>query len=239
MQKKIEDRNHMMERLISAGQGGTRFSLKFKILLWGFTVQSSYFIKRLMDIAISGTLLIIFFPFFALLALAIRMESKGPVIFTQARVGLDGRHFRFYKFRSMVVDAEKIKEKLAASNESKDGVIFKMKKDPRITKIGAFIRKFSIDELPQLFNVFKGDMSLVGPRPPIPKEVAEYNLEDRKRLHVKPGITCIWQISGRSDIPFKQQAELDKQYIKSKSVWQDIKILVLTIPAVIGGKGAY
>ena len=220
MQKKIEDRNHMMERLISAGQGGTRFSLKFKIMLWGFTVQSSYFIKRLMDIAVSGILLIIFSPFFALLA-------------------LDGRHFRFYKFRSMVVDAEKIKEKLAASNESKDGVIFKMKKDPRITKIGAFIRKFSIDELPQLFNVFKGDMSLVGPRPPIPKEVAEYNLEDRKRLHVKPGITCIWQISGRSDIPFKQQAELDKQYIKSKSVWQDIKILVLTIPAVIGGKGAY
>ncbi len=239
MQKKIEDRNHMMERLISTGQGGPRFSLRFKTMLWAFTVQSSYFIKRLMDIAISGILLIIFLPFFALLALAIRMESKGSVIFTQARVGLDGRHFRFYKFRSMVVDAEKIKEKLAASNESKDGVIFKMKKDPRITRIGAFIRKFSIDELPQLFNVFKGDMSLVGPRPPIPKEVAEYNLEDRKRLHVKPGITCIWQISGRSDIPFKQQAELDKQYIRSKSVWQDIKILVLTIPAVIGGKGAY
>ena len=239
MQKKIEDRAQMMERLISAGQGGTRVSLKFKIMLWSSTVRFSYFIKRLMDIAVSGILIIIFLPFFILLAIAIRLESRGPVIFMQTRVGLDGRHFKFYKFRSMVVDSEKIKEKLAASNESKDGVIFKMKKDPRITKIGAFIRKFSIDELPQLFNVFKGDMSLVGPRPPIPKEVAEYNLEDRKRLHVKPGITCIWQISGRSDIPFKQQAELDKQYIKSKSVWQDIRILVLTIPAVIGGKGAY
>ena len=178
-------------------------------------------------------------PFFIMLGIAIRIESRGPVIFTQKRVGKDGRHFKFYKFRSMVSDAEKLKDKLVQENESKDGVIFKMKKDPRITKIGAFIRKFSIDELPQLLNVLIGDMSLVGPRPPVPREVAEYTLEDRKRLHAKPGITCTWQISGRSDIPFKIQAELDKEYIRSKSFWKDIRILLLTIPAVITGKGAY
>ena len=124
-------------------------------------------------------------------------------------------------------------------NESKDGVIFKMKEDPRVTGVGRFIRKFSIDELPQLFNVLIGDMSLVGPRPPLPKEVALYTLEERKRLHVTPGITCIWQVSGRSDIPFKQQVELDKEYIKSRSFWKDIGILLKTIPAVFTGKGAY
>jgi lipopolysaccharide/colanic/teichoic acid biosynthesis glycosyltransferase len=139
----------------------------------------------------------------------------------------------------MVMNADKIKDQLLEENESKDGVIFKMKKDPRVTKVGRFIRRFSIDELPQLVNVLKGDMSLVGPRPPLPREVAEYNLEDRKRLHVTPGITCLWQVGGRSDIPFSEQVELDKQYIQSKSLWQDIKILIKTIPAVISGKGAY
>lgn len=137
------------------------------------------------------------------------------------------------------MNADKMKDQLSEENESKDGVIFKMKNDPRITKVGKVIRKFSIDELPQLFNVLIGDMSLVGPRPPVPKEVAEYTLEDRKRLHIKPGITCIWQISGRSDIPFKQQVELDMKYISSQSLWTDMKILILTIPAVITGKGAY
>jgi lipopolysaccharide/colanic/teichoic acid biosynthesis glycosyltransferase len=139
----------------------------------------------------------------------------------------------------MVVGADKMKDQLLEQNESGAGVIFKMKKDPRITRVGSFIRRFSIDELPQLLNVLKGDMSLVGPRPPIPREVAEYTLEDRKRLHIKPGITCIWQVSGRSDIPFDQQVELDKQYILSKSLFTDIKILVLTVPAVLTGKGAY
>lgn len=135
--------------------------------------------------------------------------------------------------------AEKEKVKILSKNDSADGVIFKMKKDPRITRIGGFIRKFSIDELPQLFNVLAGDMSLVGPRPPLPAEVCKYTLEERKRLHIKPGITCIWQISGRSDIPFKQQVKLDEQYIRSHGILKDLIILLKTIPAVITGKGAY
>jgi lipopolysaccharide/colanic/teichoic acid biosynthesis glycosyltransferase len=138
------------------------------------------------------------------------------------------------KINSVLSDADR-----KAMNESKDGVIFKMKRDPRITRVGRVIRKFSIDELPQLFNVLIGDMSLVGPRPPLPKEVAQYTLEERKRLHVIPGITCIWQVSGRSDIPFRQQVELDKEYIKSRSLWKDFVILLRTIPAVLTGKGAY
>ena len=139
----------------------------------------------------------------------------------------------------MVVDADKLIEKLQKENESSDGVIFKMKTDPRITKTGRFIRKFSIDELPQIFNVMVGDMSLVGPRPALPSEVEKYTLEQRKRLHVLPGITCIWQVSGRSDIPFTGQVQLDIQYIQSTSIWQDLVILAKTIPAVLSGKGAY
>ena len=168
-----------------------------------------------------------------------KLTSPGPVIFAQVRVGRYGRHFRFYKFRSMYVDAEERKKELLAKNESKDGVIFKMKDDPRITRVGKFLRRTSLDELPQLWNVFIGDMSLVGPRPPVPKEVQEYTLDDRKRLDVIPGITCLWQIKGRSEIPFHEQVRLDKEYILAPSVWNDIKILLKTIPAIIGGKGAY
>jgi exopolysaccharide biosynthesis polyprenyl glycosylphosphotransferase len=199
----------------------------------------SYFIKRGSDILFSFTLIVILSPVYLFTAILIKLDSSGPVIFKQTRVGKNGRHFDFYKFRSMRIDAEKIKQELMQDNESEDGVIFKMKKDPRITRVGRFIRKFSIDELPQLFNVLVGDMSLVGPRPPLPSEVAEYTLEERKRLHITPGITCIWQVSGRSDIPFKQQVELDKEYIKSRSLWKDILILLKTIPAVLTGKGAY
>lgn len=237
--KDRKSREEIMDRVLSAGHGTMLTSSRYKILLWNFTIKFSYFLKRLIDILVSAAALLVALPFFIILAIAIRIESRGNALFTQKRVGKDGRHFKFYKFRSMVPDAEKLKDKLVQDNESKDGVIFKMKKDPRITKIGAFIRKFSIDELPQLFNVLIGDMSLVGPRPPVPREVAEYTLEDRKRLHAKPGITCTWQISGRSNIPFKIQAELDKEYIRSKSFWKDIKILLLTVPAVITGKGAY
>ena len=136
-------------------------------------------------------------------------------------------------------DAEALKESLAAQNESKDGVIFKMKDDPRITKVGRFLRRTSLDELPQLWNVFVGDMSLVGPRPPVPKEVQQYTLEDRKRLDVIPGITCLWQIGGRSDIPVHEQVRLDKEYIRSRGFWKDLAILLKTVPAIVGGKGAY
>jgi lipopolysaccharide/colanic/teichoic acid biosynthesis glycosyltransferase len=144
-----------------------------------------------------------------------------------------------YKFRSMYIDAEARKAALAKNNEMDGGVIFKMKHDPRITRVGRYIRRASIDELPQLWNVLKGDMSLVGPRPPVPSEVSQYTLSDRRRLEAKPGITCVWQVSGRSDIPFEQQVELDFAYIESQSLWMDIKLLLKTIPAVLLGRGAY
>lgn len=169
----------------------------------------------------------------------VKLDSPGPLIYRQVRVGLNGRHFYFYKFRSMYVDADKRRKELEEENESGDGVIFKIKRDPRITLCGRFIRKYSIDELPQIFNILLGDMSLVGPRPPLPQEVDLYTLDDRKRLQILPGITCIWQISGRSDIPFHQQVMLDKEYIKSQSIWKDLLILLKTIPAVLTGRGAY
>ena len=178
-------------------------------------------------------------PFFILLAILIKLDSRGPVFFVQDRVGRYGRHFRFYKFRSMYQGAELEKAKLLSQNQSTDGVIFKMKKDPRITRVGRIIRKTSIDELPQFFNVLFGDMSLVGPRPPLPSEVQKYTLEDRKRLNIKPGLTCLWQIKGRSDIPFKEQVRLDKEYIQAQSLKQDLLILLRTIPAIISGRGAY
>ena len=142
-------------------------------------------------------------------------------------------------FLDTAFDAEERKAALMDKNQSKDGVIFKMKNDPRITPIGRIIRKTSMDELPQFLNVLAGDMSLVGPRPPVPSEVMQYSPEDRKRLNVRPGLTCLWQIRGRSDIPFKEQVKLDKEYIQSNSLWQDLKILIQTIPAIISGKGAY
>ena len=197
------------------------------------------FVKRTFDIFASTVLLVVLSPLFGITALCIILENRGPVFYSQIRVGKDGRQFRFFKFRSMVVGAQAMKAQLLQHNESKDGVLFKMKKDPRITRVGRFIRKFSIDELPQLFNVLIGDMSLVGPRPATPDEVAQYTLEQRKRLHAVPGITCIWQISGRSEIPFEKQVQLDIEYIKSTNVLSDLVILLKTIPAVLSGKGAY
>ena len=177
-------------------------------------------------------------PLFLLTALAIKIDNPGPVFFSQPRVGKQGRLFTMYKFRSMITGADKMKDQLLDRDES-GGVIFKMKKDPRITKVGRIIRKLSIDELPQIWNVLKGDMSMVGPRPPVPREVAEYEYSDRRRLDVIPGITCIWQVSGRSNIDFKGQVRLDVDYINSQSFWGDLKILLKTIPAVLFGKGAY
>ena len=199
----------------------------------------AYAAKRIMDIVISALGMLLLSPLFLLIALAVKLSSPGPVFFKQVRVGRYGRHFTFYKFRSMRPNADAEKAGLMARNESRDGVIFKMKDDPRITKVGRFLRRTSLDELPQLWNVFIGDMSLVGPRPPVPSEVEKYTLEDRKRLDVIPGITCLWQIKGRSDIPFHEQVRLDKEYILTPSVWKDFVILLKTIPAIIGGKGAY
>lgn len=201
----------------------------------------TYFIgtQRVFDLTISLMLLVALLPIFLITAVAIRLESRGPVLYSQRRVGKNGRTFKFYKFRSMVMDAEQKQKQISNLNESDDGVIFKMKRDPRITKTGKFIRRFSIDELPQLLNVILGDMSLVGPRPALPKEVAQYTLEQRKRLHTTPGITCLWQVSGRSDIPFSGQVQLDLKYIRNKNLLTNLTILIKTIPAVISGKGAY
>jgi len=234
---KDADLDQLVRELASRQYGNTRRSLRLRA--WKLTVRSSYAAKRLIDIVGSLAGMILLSPVFAAIAIAVKFSSPGPIIFRQTRVGRYGRHFRFYKFRSMRVDAEERKADLLAKNESKDGVIFKMKDDPRITKVGRFIRRTSLDELPQLWNVFIGDMSLVGPRPPVPSEVAEYTLEDRKRLDVIPGITCLWQIKGRSEIPFNEQVRLDKEYILAPGFWKDIKILLKTIPAILGGKGAY
>jgi lipopolysaccharide/colanic/teichoic acid biosynthesis glycosyltransferase len=174
-----------------------------------------------------------------LVAIAIKLESKGPAIFVQDRVGKDGKLFKMYKFRSMRQDAEEQLKKLLKDNEVEDGPVFKMKNDPRITKVGHFIRKFSIDELMQLVNVFKGDMSIVGPRPALPREVKEYDDFAKLRLKVKPGLSCYWQVSGRSDIGFQEWMELDVKYINEMSTMVDMKIIFLTIPAVLKGEGAY
>ena len=195
--------------------------------------------KRWMDVCGSLAAIILLMPLFLVVAVWLKLDSPGPLIYRQVRVGLHGRPFYFYKFRSMYVDSDARRAALEKANESKDGVIFKMKNDPRITRCGRFIRKYSIDEVPQFFNVLLGDMSLVGPRPPLPSEVAQYSLDDRKRLEILPGITCIWQISGRSDIPFREQVVLDKEYIRGQGFWKDVLILFKTIPAVLAGKGAY
>lgn len=195
--------------------------------------------KRLVDASLAGLGLLVLSPLFTLLAIAIRLESPGPVFFSQTRIGQGGTRFRCWKFRSMFTDAEQRKYELLADNEMEGGKIFKIKRDPRVTRIGRFIRKASIDELPQLWNVMLGDMSLVGPRPPLPQEVANYTAYEKQRLIVKPGITCIWQVSGRSDIPFAEQVRLDIQYITGRSMWLDLLLLLRTIPAVLIARGAY
>jgi lipopolysaccharide/colanic/teichoic acid biosynthesis glycosyltransferase len=193
-----------------------------------------------MDIIVACVALITLSPIFLLLALIIRLEDGGPALFWQTRVGQWGKEFRFPKFRSMVTDAEQQKLALLEENQHGNaGITFKMKRDPRITWIGGIIRKLSLDELPQLWCVLCGEMSLVGPRPPVPFEVARYALSDRRRLEVKPGLTCIWQVSGRSELPFEQQVRLDAQYIDSHSILLDISLLLKTIPAILSGRGAY
>jgi exopolysaccharide biosynthesis polyprenyl glycosylphosphotransferase len=195
--------------------------------------------KRLIDIlgALIGIILLL--PVFITVAFLIKKEdSKGPVFFKQIRVGKDGQEFYMYKFRSMVSDAEEKLAELLQFNEI-EGAMFKMKEDPRVTKIGKFIRKTSIDELPQLWNVLKGDMSLVGPRPPLPREVAEYNNYHKQRLLVTPGCTGLWQVSGRNHMSFEEMVNLDIQYISERSVFFDIKIIFKTIKVLFGTDNAY
>lgn len=195
-------------------------------------------LKRTFDVIVSFLLLLLLTPLFALIGVAVWVEDGGAVFFAQTRVGRYGRLFKMYKIRSMCLDAEQRLKDLLAKNQHREGVTFKIKDDPRITCVGKWLRKYSLDELPQLFNVLRGDMSLVGPRPPVPREVAKYSPADRRRLAAKPGITCIWQISGRSEIDFSGQVKLDVDYIEAKSFWRDLEILLRTIPAVVSGKGA-
>jgi lipopolysaccharide/colanic/teichoic acid biosynthesis glycosyltransferase len=195
--------------------------------------------KRTLDVAGSASLLVALAPLFLVVAALIKFHDRGPVLFWQKRVGRWGRLFWFPKFRSMVVNAEQLKARLVAHNDHKESVTFKMKRDPRVTWIGRIIRKTSIDELPQLWCVLKGEMSLVGPRPPVVQEVEKYTMKARRRLEVAPGLTCLWQIMGRGDIPFARQLELDVQYIETQSLWTDLRILFLTVPAVVLGRGAY
>ena len=195
-------------------------------------------VKRLLDILISGIGLLLILPFFLIIAIAIKLTSSGPVFFVQERIGLNKRHFRVYKFRTMVPDAEKKQAELESFNEI-SGPVFKIKKDPRITSLGRILRKLSIDEVPQLFNVLKGDMSLVGPRP-LPIRDCNGFSEDwhRRRFSVRPGITCLWQVNGRSSLPFNRWMELDMEYIDKWSLWLDLKILARTFPSVLRGSGA-
>ncbi|WP_270600222.1 sugar transferase [Clostridium baratii] len=195
------------------------------------------FLKRLIDLLGSVIGLIVLSPIILIVSLLIKFESKGPVIFSQDRMGKDGKVFKMYKFRSMVVNAEELKEKLKEQNEM-SGPMFKMKEDPRVTKVGKFIRKTSIDELPQLINILKGDMSLVGPRPSLPKEVEQFEDWMMERLEVKPGLTCYWQVSGRNNIDFEDWMKLDIKYIRERNTLTDIKLIFKTVFVLFGDENA-
>jgi exopolysaccharide biosynthesis polyprenyl glycosylphosphotransferase len=196
------------------------------------------FIKRFIDVILSAFAIIILSPLYLLVALLIKMDSKGPAFFIQKRVGLNGRKFLLFKFRTMYIDAQQRQVELEKLNMMK-GPVFKVKNDPRVTRVGKILRKLSIDELPQLFNVLQGEMSLVGPRPPLPKEVVQYDPWQRRRLSMRPGLTCLWQVSGRNSIDFNQWMKLDLEYLDKWCLRLDFKIIVKTIPVVLLGVGAY
>lgn len=213
------------------------FEDEYVVTLFREQLLMQLLVKRMIDATLSIVVLIMLCPLMVVVAVLIKMTSPGPALFVQNRVGMNQRQFKLYKFRSMVLDAEDRKFAIAHMNEQ-DGPAFKIRNDPRITRFGRFLRKTSIDELPQLFNVLSGEMSLVGPRPPLPEEVQRYAWLFRKRLSVKPGVTCIWQISGRNNVSFDRWMEMDHQYIENWSLWLDLKILMLTIPVVIFSRGA-
>lgn len=212
--------------------------MRLRMIWWVIRSKLADNLKWFFDFIVAFTVMLVVSPIMIITALAVKFTSPGPILFSQERVGKWGEPFQCYKFRSMYIDAEERKAELMAQNEA-DGPVFKMKNDPRITPVGRFIRKFSIDELPQLFNVLRGDMSLVGPRPAVPKEVAEYSYDQLQRLGAVPGITGLQQVSGRSDLDFTRWVELDLQYIEEQSLWTDIKILLKTIPAVVFARGSY
>lgn len=195
-------------------------------------------VKRVFDFSVALVFVVLFFWLFVGIAIAIKIDDGGPVFYVSNRVGLFGKEFRFYKFRSMRTDADEMFESIQDQNET-SGELFKMKNDPRVTRVGRFLRKTSLDELPQFFNILKGDISFVGPRSPLPREVENYTDYSMQRLSVIGGLSCYWQISGRSQIDFSGMVELDYKYIRERSFLTDLKILFLTVPAVLKGDGAY
>jgi lipopolysaccharide/colanic/teichoic acid biosynthesis glycosyltransferase len=196
-------------------------------------------VKRMLDLMLTTLALVALTPLFVIVACLIKLHDGGPIFFCQRRIGRHGIPFWCYKFRSMVPNAEALRADLMPQNvHGENGITFKLKHDPRITPIGRFLRKASIDELPQLFNIIRGEMSLVGPRPPLPAEVAKYNEQHLQRLSVLPGLTCLWQVSGRAELPFEEQVRLDLEYISRRSLALDVSLLIRTIPAVISGRGA-
>jgi len=207
---------------------------------WSELCENAYgFSKRCFDILSAALLLVTLSPLLLLIALAIKLTDGGPVLFWQRRVGKWGTTFNCPKFRSMVVNAERMIHGLKDQNKHGESITFKIKRDPRVTWIGRLIRRTSLDEFPQLWCVLVGTMSMVGPRPALPREVALYGMAHRRRLRVLPGLTCIWQVSGRADIPFEGQVEMDVEYIEKRSLWLDLKLVLSTVPAVIVGRGAY
>ncbi len=239
-QKRDEKAARMLDRYANQSFKSIRSAqrMRLRLVAWAMRNKIQANLKRVLDLIVAVVALIIFLPFMAVVAIIIKLDSPGPVFFRQERVGKWGKTFSCYKFRSMYIDAEERKAELMDQNEA-DQIVFKIKNDPRITRVGRFIRKASIDELPQLFNVLKGEMSMVGPRPPVPKEVSQYEYEHLGRLGAVPGITGLQQVSGRSNLDFKRWVELDLEYIAEQSLAKDIEILIKTIPAVIFGKGAY
>jgi lipopolysaccharide/colanic/teichoic acid biosynthesis glycosyltransferase len=218
-----------------------RWCIPLKRFIFRCILNGSYALKRFLDVVIASSALIILSPLFVVVAILIKLEdNKGPIFYVQTRVGLHGCTFPFPKYRSMIEGADKQKDLIMQGNDHGDSsVTFKMKNDPRITRIGKFLRRYSVDEFPQFWSVLVGHMSLVGPRPALPREVELYTSDQRRRLAIKPGLTCIWQVSGRGDIPFEGQVILDLEYIHGESFWGDIWLMIKTIPAVLLGKGAY
>lgn len=236
----VLDRAHLYQRLSQTHVRNwrkTRFRSERTIHV---ARESTYRVaKRAFDLSFASALLLISSPFLLMIAIAIKLTDRGSVLFWQKRVGLWGQVFEFPKFRSMIVDADKVVDTLAAHNHHGDSITFKIKRDPRVTSIGRLIRRFSLDEFPQLWCVLRGQMSLVGPRPALPREVQWYTQEQRRRLGVRPGLTCIWQVSGRADVPFARQVEMDVEYVESHNFWLDLRLVASTVPAVISGRGAY
>lgn len=241
-QEQLERRQLIQELSRRYGEAGTfrqRLLYLRKKYGWHLIVGGTRALKRILDILAASAALIVLSPLMLAAAGVIKLWDGGPIFYVSTRVGKWGREFTLPKFRTMVLDADQQKDSLIPDDEEEERKRFKLRHDPRVTTVGRFLRKSSIDELPQLLCVLRGDMSMVGPRPPLPHEVQHYSLEDRRRLDVRPGITCLWQVSGRSNLTFQQQLQLDREYIESRSLWLDLKLLLKTVPAVLSGRGAY